>query len=38
VRMHDAAAACSAIRMTEAVLGLRPPARLQHNIGMPTAG
>ena len=32
VRMHDAAAACSAMRMTEAVLGLRQPARLQHNI------
>ena len=38
VRMHDAAAACSAVRMTEAVLGLRRPARLRHNIDTGSAG
>jgi dihydropteroate synthase len=33
VRMHDAAAAHSAVRMTEAVLGWRDPAMLRHNMG-----
>ncbi len=32
VRMHDVPAAVAAIRMTEAVLGLRRPARLRHNV------
>jgi dihydropteroate synthase len=31
VRMHDVAATVDAVRMTEAVLGLRAPARLEHN-------
>jgi dihydropteroate synthase len=31
VRMHDVAAAVSAIRFTEAALGWRPPAMLRHN-------
>jgi dihydropteroate synthase len=38
VRMHDAAAACAAVRMTEAVLGLRQPAVLRHNVDVPRAG
>jgi dihydropteroate synthase len=33
VRMHDVAAAVAAARMTEAILGLRPPAYLRHNTG-----
>lgn len=32
VRMHDVEAAVDAARMTEAVLGLREPARLEHNM------
>ena len=32
VRVHDVAAAVGAVRMTEAVLGLRPPATVRHNI------
>lgn len=32
IRMHDVAAAVSAARMTEAVLGLREPALLLHNV------
>ena len=32
VRVHDVAAAVDAVRMTEAMLGLRPPAYLRHNI------
>ena len=31
VRMHDIQAAVDAARMTEAILGMRPPARLVHN-------
>lgn len=31
VRMHDVAATVDAVRMTEAVLGMRAPARLEHN-------
>jgi dihydropteroate synthase len=31
VRMHDVPAALAAVRMTEAVLGLRDPADLRHN-------
>ncbi|WP_067197347.1 dihydropteroate synthase [Microbacterium sp. XT11] len=31
VRMHDVAAAVDAARMIEAILGMRPPARLEHN-------
>ncbi len=31
LRVHDVAAAVSAVRMTEAILGWRPPVRLQHN-------
>jgi dihydropteroate synthase len=31
VRMHDVAASVSAVRMTEAILGLRHPVRLEHN-------
>ncbi len=31
VRMHDIEAAVDAARMTEAMLGMRPPARLAHN-------
>lgn len=33
LRMHNVAAASSAIRMTEAVLGWREPAYLRHNMG-----
>jgi dihydropteroate synthase len=33
VRMHDVPAAVAAVRMTEAVLGLREPAYLRHNMG-----
>jgi dihydropteroate synthase len=33
VRVHDVAAAVNATRMTEAILGLRPPARAVHNLG-----
>ena len=33
VRMHDVRASVAAIRMTEAVLGLREPAYLKHNMG-----
>lgn len=32
VRMHDAAAAVDAARMLEAILGLRVPTRLEHNM------
>lgn len=32
IRVHDVAAAVSATRLTEAVLGLRPPATAQHNL------
>lgn len=31
VRMHDVPAAVRAVRMTEAILGLREPVRLEHN-------
>jgi len=31
VRMHDVPQAVAAARMTEAILGLRPPVRLEHN-------
>lgn len=31
VRMHDVEAAVDAVRMTEAILGMRPPVRLEHN-------
>ena len=31
VRMHDVEATVDAVRMTEAILGLRAPARLEHN-------
>jgi len=31
VRMHDVAATIDAVRMTEAVLGMRAPVRLEHN-------
>ncbi|WP_405216928.1 dihydropteroate synthase [Agrococcus sp. Ld7] len=31
VRVHDVAQSVDAVRMTEAILGLRPPARLEHN-------
>jgi hypothetical protein len=30
--VHDVAAAVAATRMTEAVLGLRPPATAHHNL------
>jgi len=33
VRMHDVRASVAAMRMTEAVLGLRAPAYLKHNMG-----
>lgn len=33
VRMHDVRASVAAVRMTEAVLGLREPAYLKHNMG-----
>jgi dihydropteroate synthase len=32
VRMHDVPASVAAVRMTEAILGLREPAYLRHNI------
>lgn len=32
VRVHDVAAAVDAVRMTEAMLGLRPPATARHNL------
>ncbi len=32
VRMHDVEAAVDAARMTEAILGFRPPVRLEHNM------
>jgi dihydropteroate synthase len=32
VRMHDVAATVDAVRMTEAILGWREPARLEHNM------
>lgn len=31
VRMHDVEATVDAVRMVEAILGMRPPARLEHN-------
>ena len=31
VRMHDVEATVDAVRMTEAILGMREPARLEHN-------
>jgi len=31
VRMHDIPQSVAAARMTEAILGMRPPARLEHN-------
>jgi dihydropteroate synthase len=31
VRMHDVAATVDAVRMTEAILGMRAPARVEHN-------
>jgi dihydropteroate synthase len=31
VRMHDVASTVDAVRMTEAILGMRAPARLEHN-------
>ena len=31
VRMHDVEATVDAVRMTEAILGLRAPARIEHN-------
>lgn len=33
VRVHEVAATVAAVRMTEAVLGLREPAYLRHNMG-----
>jgi dihydropteroate synthase len=33
IRMHDVAASVAAARMTEAILGLRRPAYLRHNMG-----
>jgi len=32
VRVHDVAASCAAVRMTEAILGWREPAYVRHNI------
>ena len=32
VRMHDIEASVDAVRMTEAILGMREPARLEHNM------
>jgi len=32
VRMHNVSAAVEAVRMTEAILGFRPPAYLRHNL------
>ena len=34
VRMHDVRASVAAMRMTEALLGLREPAYLRHNMGV----
>jgi len=34
VRMHDVRASVAAMRMTEALLGLREPAYLRHNMGL----
>ena len=31
VRMHDIPQSVAAVRMTEAILGLRPPVRVEHN-------
>ena len=31
VRMHDVAETVAAVRMTETILGMRAPARLEHN-------
>ncbi len=33
VRMHDVRASVAAVRMTEAILGMRPPAWTRHNMG-----
>jgi dihydropteroate synthase len=33
IRMHNVAASVAAARMTEAILGLRQPAHLRHNMG-----
>jgi dihydropteroate synthase len=33
IRMHDVPASVAAARMTEAILGLRAPAHLRHNMG-----
>lgn len=33
IRMHDVRASVAAARMTEAILGLRAPAHLRHNMG-----
>jgi dihydropteroate synthase len=33
IRMHDVAGSVAAARMTEAILGLREPAYLKHNLG-----
>jgi len=33
VRMHNVRESVAAVRMTEALLGLREPARLAHNMG-----
>jgi dihydropteroate synthase len=35
VRMHNVPATVAAVRMTEAVLGMRQPAYLRHNMGSP---
>ena len=32
VRMHDIPQTVAAVRMTEAILGLRDPVRLEHNM------
>jgi dihydropteroate synthase len=32
VRVHDVASAVRAVRMTEAILGWRPPAYTRHNM------
>lgn len=34
VRMHDVPASIAAVRMTEAILGMREPAYLRHNMGV----
>lgn len=34
VRMHDVPASVAAVRMTEAILGMREPAYLRHNMGV----